>query len=380
MKRKYYPIVTVIVGTLLTVVPLLLLSLSLNRSTPDSDIASVESCDDNLHSLVAVQPTASKAPVAASTEIKVTAVFADRSMTPAAPLTAEPLAAPARPEPRQLSTRLPEVSVAIPSVPPPGNDVPEPTDAVMSDLSEIPLAPEPVPAKFPQTGPVVADMGMIELPKRPDAGASYYQATGHLALRTQPQVADPLASHIKSPAPSTEPQRVADAVDVASEKSRKSKSKSSKSEGKKSPEAVSDLVNSDPESPIDVPRTFIKAKAAADELIEEVVIQTPVESALVGRVENVVAMTRAKGWPIALIRSDLPDDVWWVQQVIGIQGNSFAARVNFGNEYSVSGSAFSMVIVFLDSPDEVRRFRIAKQFKDIPEGVRHSREFHYIRN
>lgn len=39
-----------------------------------------------------------------------------------------------------------------------------------------------------------------------------------------------------------------------------------------------------------------------------------------------------------------------------------------------------MVIVFLDSPDEVRRFQIAKQFKDIPEGTRRSRGFHYIRN
>ena len=112
-KRKYYPIVTVVVGTLLTVVPLLLLSLSLNRSICDPDIASVESCDDNLHSLLAARPTASKAPVAASTESKVTAVFADRSMTPAARLTAEPLAAPARPEPRQLSSRLPEVSVVL---------------------------------------------------------------------------------------------------------------------------------------------------------------------------------------------------------------------------------------------------------------------------
>ena len=380
MKRKHYPIVTVAIATLLTVTPLLLLSLSLNRSSTDSDIASVGSRDDNLRSSVTVQPTASKAPVSASTERKVTAVFADRSMTPAAPLTAEQLAAPARPESKQLSSRLPEVSVAIPSVAPLGNDVPEPADAVISDLSEIPLAPELVPAKFPQAGPVVADMGMIELPKQPDAGASYYEATGHLALRTKPQVLDSLASHTESPAPAMEPQRVADADEVASEKSRKSKSRSSKSEEKKSAEAVSDLVSSDPESPVDVPRTFIKAKADKDELVEEVVIQTPVESALVGRVENVVAMTRAKGWPIALIRSDLPDDVWWVQQVVGIQGNSFAARVNFGNEYSVSGSAFSMVIVFLDSPDEVRRFRIAKQFKDIPEGVRHSREFHYIRN
>ncbi|MBL8819735.1 MAG: hypothetical protein JNL58_27165 [Planctomyces sp.] len=115
-------------------------------------------------------------------------------------------------------------------------------------------------------------------------------------------------------------------------------------------------------------------------LIEDLIIQTPLEVAGVGRVENLVGVTRATGWPVALVRSDLPDDVWWVQQIVGIQGNSFAARINFGNEYSVSGTAYTLVVVFLDSQDEVRRFRIAKQFKEIPTGVRRSREFHYIRN
>lgn len=115
-------------------------------------------------------------------------------------------------------------------------------------------------------------------------------------------------------------------------------------------------------------------------LIEDLMIQTPLEIAGVGRVENLVGVTRATGWPVALVRSDLPDDVWWVQQIVGIQGNSFAARINFGNEYSVSGTAYTLVVVFLDSQDEVRRFRIAKQFKEIPAGVRRSREYHYIRN
>lgn len=126
------------------------------------------------------------------------------------------------------------------------------------------------------------------------------------------------------------------------------------------------------------PGTFIEVDDPA--LIEEVLVQTPVEKAPVGRVENVVAKTTARGWPVALVKSDLPDDVWWVQQMVGIQGDSFGARVNFGNEYSLEGSSYRMVVVFLDSPDEVRRFRIAKQFKQIPEGVRRSREFTYVRN
>lgn len=113
--------------------------------------------------------------------------------------------------------------------------------------------------------------------------------------------------------------------------------------------------------------------------LEDVILQQPLENRRVDRVENVIAVTRAKGFPIALVRSDLPDDYWWVQQMVGIRGNAFAARVNFGNESSLPGSVYHMVIVFLDSADEAHRFRIAKRFKDLPEGSRHSREFTFVR-
>lgn len=112
---------------------------------------------------------------------------------------------------------------------------------------------------------------------------------------------------------------------------------------------------------------------------EEVILQQPLESRMVSRMENVVAVTRAQGWPVALVKSDLPDDQWWVQQMVGIRGNAFAARVNFGNERSIRGSVYHLVFVFLDSPDEVRRFRIAKQFKELPEGVRRSRQYTFTR-
>ncbi len=98
---------------------------------------------------------------------------------------------------------------------------------------------------------------------------------------------------------------------------------------------------------------------APPEVMENIILQQPLESRPVERMENVVAVTKAKGWPVALVRSDLPDDEWWVQQMVGIRGNAFAARVNFGNEHSISGSVYHLVFVFLDSPDEVRRFRIA---------------------
>lgn len=114
-------------------------------------------------------------------------------------------------------------------------------------------------------------------------------------------------------------------------------------------------------------------------LIEEVILQQPMESRPVSRMENVVALTSGRGIPIALVKSDLPDDHWWVQQMVGYRGNAFAARVNFGNENSIRGSVYHLIFVFLDSPDEVRRFRIAKQFKKLPEGVRRSRQYTFVR-
>ena len=115
-------------------------------------------------------------------------------------------------------------------------------------------------------------------------------------------------------------------------------------------------------------------------VLEEVVIQTPREGHPVAQIEDVIAGTNARGWPVVLVRSDLPDDLWWVQQGVEIQRNTFAARVNFGNTRSLSGTSYRLVVVFLDSQDEMMRFRLARQFKELPEGLRRSREFRYTRN
>lgn len=175
------------------------------------------------------------------------------------------------------------------------------------------------------------------------ATGSVYQSTGHLALVSQRGDENT---------------------------GRKKQTQNGKAEGKKSEKS--------PEMP-EVEQADTGEAEDEEKLIEDVLIQSPSVDTPVAQVENLVASTNAKGWPIALVRSDIPEDVWWVQQSVGIQGKSFAARVNFGNRNSLSGSAYKMVIVFLDSPEEVRRFRIAKQFDEIPKGLRRSREFDFVR-
>lgn len=196
----------------------------------------------------------------------------------------------------------------------------------------------------------------------PRPNQTWYDATGHLAMRT----------------PSVKAPNAADGDDEEKD-SRKPANRKSRVNGKTDP----DTSRRDPPSAeANELATWLdpdNQEAAVPEIVEDVILQQPLESRNVSQVENVVAVTRAKGWPVAMVRSDIPDDDWWVQQMVGIRGNAFAARVNFGNEHSIPGSVYHMVIMFLDSPDEVRRFRIAKQFEKLPEGVRRSREFTFVR-
>ncbi len=376
MKSKHYPVVTVLVAALLTILPALILSFSLSRSSADREIASADLNDGLFNEAPVIEGKLDQSSPPVPPDLPPEESPPAFPKSPTTPVMEQRKTSTAELKPKQAPMTLPEVAVANPIMRDAMIDVPQPVDVIELDMAEIEQDEQNELANVPQIDAAVADNGVIEMPTRPDTGDSYYEATGHLAMRTQPQIPDqsqPASQNAK-------PKVTADAADAASVKGSKSKKRKSKSDDDVSTETVADVINEVSRQPVEMKVPGNKGTPVDDEFIEDVAIQTPLESAPVGRVENVVAMTRAKGWPIALIKSDLPDDVWWVQQVVGIQGNSFAARVNFAIEYSLSGSAFDMVIVFLDSADEVRRFRIAKQFKEIPKGVRHSREFHYIRN
>jgi hypothetical protein len=380
MKRKHYPILTIVGAVLLTSLPLLIFLVFTRQQNPE----------DQLAELTPPVPDSSAGSINAVTErggISRAAETQPEKVSP--PKTSERLAAQAGPG-RDGSSQPLLAEASRPTTAPTANPVREGTDATARsiDVDPVPVL-MPVPASPPSSGNPGADVSDVMDAITRLAGSAgfrqnHYQATGHLALLSSSAASEPAVS-----VPSSEqlmPAEQSTAVkndtaaknDTPTEKSREGRGQRSKADRQVASDKSSELSTGNPRKAKD------KDAVAADDdkqaLIEDVLIQTPVENSSVGRVENLLASTRAKGWPIALVRSDLPDDVWWVQQVVGIQGNSFAARVNFGNEYSLSGSVYRMVIVFLDTPDEVRRFRIAKQFKEIPEGTRRSREFRYIRN
>jgi hypothetical protein len=375
-KHRQYIHATVAVAVLFVVAPLLLVVLSLNGEAPSEDIASDEPIKTRFGSKPVVPPTRHhpEVPAIAKVQMDTSSRVPQQPLTPT--LIASQPTASVRKEESSPSVAVPEITAATPLI----HDVPQPIDVAPESI-EID-SPQPLPEETNEYSeePVVADTGMLELPAKPETGVNYYEATGHLALRTPPQVPDPEKNQTPSAETKQETQNESDPEVGGPAKGRTSKTRKPRTDENESVESIVAEAKADSKRPMERLLPGNNSKTDSKTVIEDVAIQTPIESTPVARFENVVAMTNAKGWPIALIRSDLPDDVWWVQQVVGIQGNAFAARVNFGNEYSLSGSEFRMVIVFLDSPDEVRRFRIAKQFKDIPEGTRRSREFHYIRN
>ncbi len=375
MKPRHYPLLTAIGGTLLTVAPLMMVyAFSGHADTAQvvSDSLQPESHAGAEAPFSAAKPDSSRRndTVTADSEFQ----DADRE------LSAELMQADAAQQTAGLDQHSPElpaeiltgVSTLMPVI-----DSPD-VSVVLSPAIDSGAEP---------TGPApLTEQEAPEYPSRPDVTSTYYQATGHLAMLTEMLVPNPPVSsqnseqHSESGTTDTDKSGTSDTNEAASGKSRRERNRKSKvsSQAGADQDRVPAAASPGSERGSAMPGSTTEMDQPA--LIEEVLVQTPVEKAPVGRVENVVAKTTARGWPVALVKSDLPDDVWWVQQMVGIQGDSFGARVNFGNEYSLEGSSYRMVVVFLDSPDEVRRFRIAKQFKQIPEGVRRSREFTYVRN
>lgn len=383
MKAKYYPHITAAGALLLTAAPLCFV-LSLNSLASPHDNFDMAMADPVLDGraeaegrvYVPLEPELpgsialetggstpeenSPLPEPATTDTRV-AMLPDRSI-PAATL---PVSEP----PPVMSDAAAVMDMAMLSEPDQGivdeRVVVEPADVPMPDTS-VPVLTESTSSDEPSSM-LVTIPGSPVVKTLVDAG-SHFGATAHLAMR------EGFRDYGRD---AKESQMVASSMDKMEDEL----TMTGDADGglsRKSRGSINDLTSlMNPGAGSTPPESgFGKAP---ESVLEDVILQQPLESRAVTRVENIVAVTKAKGWPIALVRSDLPDDHWWVQQMVGIRGNAFAARANFGNENSIRGSVYHLVFVFLDSPDEVRRFRIAKQFKELPEGVRRSREFTFTR-
>jgi hypothetical protein len=400
LKPKYYPHITILGAIALTALPLaFVMSLSYLRSSSDFDAVIAGEAhaleqrrtiptQDDLELALADELKAAPAAAAtpgADTRVAMLPPHAAESRTldvapiersaPVQRTASADRVANVRPQSLDVSTDAPAIREEAVPVPvrtqvATNDAVSAKPVAVQPDVAmDSPTATEHDDAREAELAILNAEMNTALTTRPVEKPTAYFESTGHLAMIPPPRA----TNNGNRPAAPVKQETTA-----RKDSKRRPRGAEAKSAASAPVEATSSFGSSESGSwPVDVVDDGFGTNAAT--VLEDVILQQPLENRPVGRVENVVAVTRAKGWPIALVRSDLPDDFWWVQQMVGIRGNAFAARANFGNEESIPGSAYHMVIVFLDSPEEVLRFRIAKRFTDLPEGCRHSREFTFVR-
>ena len=96
----------------------------------------------------------------------------------------------------------------------------------------------------------------------------------------------------------------------------------------------------------------------------------PVEikiSPRVGRVQDVVATVTEVGQPIVFVKSDTPNEPWWVQNVPRPSGlKQFSVRLIFGNEKTPPGSKFHVVAMLLPNNPSATQYHVGQQLAQLP--------------
>jgi hypothetical protein len=102
----------------------------------------------------------------------------------------------------------------------------------------------------------------------------------------------------------------------------------------------------------------------------------PSQDAKVEMMSEVTGKVLMRGWPMVLVRADLPDCLWWAQQWAEptAAAGYFKAKVRFGNDKSKDGSRFRLVVVMAKSEEDAKRFQPGSSFKDLPEELPRSAE------
>ncbi len=177
--------------------------------------------------------------------------------------------------------------------------------AVQPDVAmDSPTATEHDDAREAELAILNAEMNTALTTRPVEKPTAYFESTGHLAMIPPPKA----TNNGNRPAAPVKQETTA-----RKDSKRRPRGAEAKSAASAPVEATSSFGSSESGSwPVDVVDDGFGTNAAT--VLEDVILQQPLENRPVGRVENVVAVTRAKGWPIALVRSDLPDDFWWVQQ------------------------------------------------------------------
>ncbi len=120
-------------------------------------------------------------------------------------------------------------------------------------------------------------------------------------------------------------------------------------------------------------RAALSVLAASSLLMPSIVLADdqplPVEikiSPRVGRVQDVVATVTEAGQPIVFVKSDTPNEPWWVQNVPRASGpKQYSVKLIFGNEKTPPGSKFHVVGMLLNNAN-ANQYRVGQQLAELP--------------
>lgn len=94
----------------------------------------------------------------------------------------------------------------------------------------------------------------------------------------------------------------------------------------------------------------------------------PAQDAKVKMITEVAGKLTTKGWPVVVVRSDDPNESWWVQGTaqLGDDGD-FICQAQFGNDKTPTGSKFRVAFITLPSSDEADALTVGLALKKLPD-------------
>ncbi|WP_372719492.1 hypothetical protein [Novipirellula sp.] len=104
-----------------------------------------------------------------------------------------------------------------------------------------------------------------------------------------------------------------------------------------------------------------------------VVLQNPQPQERVEHVVEVAGKVLAPGYPVVLVKADQPDCQWWAQErPTKTSQRSFKASAQIGNDDSIDGSRFQIVVLMVPTAEARELFEPGTSFRELPANLARS--------
>lgn len=116
-------------------------------------------------------------------------------------------------------------------------------------------------------------------------------------------------------------------------------------------------------------------KTSAEKTPVAGLITSPAPDAKVKTVAVVSGKMTSDGWPVVIIRSESPNDHWWIQGPAKFgEGGSFTSAARFGNDKTANGKGFVVAVLTFPSAKAAEAYAPGISLESLPAGVPVSKE------